>query len=123
MLQNVFEHILLLSRLVRLVTKTASAGDSAISRTDLDTHANMAVDGSNSVILADTGKRCQVAPFTPEYEALQEVPIVDAVVLYESLLTGEMHLLLIRNALSVPTMSHNLIPPFLSHARGRNSCT
>jgi hypothetical protein len=47
--------------------------DYETSRTDLDTHANMAVVGHNSVIIADTGKRCQVAPFTQEYEALNEV--------------------------------------------------
>ena len=71
------------------------------SRTDLDSNANMAVTGRNCVIVADTGKH-QVS-CTPEYEAPTEVPIFDAVILYESAINGDTHLLLLRNATSVPT--------------------
>ena len=81
------------------------------SRNDLDPNANTAVVSHKCIIVADTGKQCQVLPFTLEYEAPQEV--LDAVILHESATNGDTHLLLLRNATSVPNMANNLIPPFL----------
>jgi len=48
------------------------------SRTELDSHANMAVVGSNCIIVHNTGKSAQVSPFTSDLGVLQNVPIVDA---------------------------------------------
>ena len=41
-----------------------------LSRTDLDSHANMVVVGKHVAIVNDTGRRAEVSPFTPDYEAL-----------------------------------------------------
>ena len=49
-------------------------------RTDSDTHANMVVLRKNCYITRDTGRIAKVQPFFTGYEALQKVPIVDAVV-------------------------------------------
>jgi hypothetical protein len=56
--------------------------------------------------------------FTPDYEALTQVPIVDAAVLYKCPFSGNKHMLLVRNALHVPEMENNLIPPFVMREAG-----
>ena len=56
--------------------------EESMSRTDLDSHANMAVVGRHAYILSDTGRTADVNPFTPDYESMQ-VPIIDAAMQYE----------------------------------------
>ena len=51
-----------------------------LSRTDLDSHANMVVVGKHAAIINDTCRRAEVSPFTPDYESLSKMPIVDAAV-------------------------------------------
>ena len=92
-------------------------GDGEQSRTELDSHANMPVVGKNATILSDTGRSCDVSAFTPDYEPMK-VPIVDAAVQYECPYNGTTHILVIRNCLHVPTMSNNLIPPFIMREAG-----
>ena len=81
------------------------------SRTELDSHANMPVVGRHAYILAESGKTVSVHPFTPDYEPMQ-VPLVDAAVWYDSPYDGKQYILVLRNALHVPSMTNNLIPPF-----------
>ena len=83
-----------------------------VSRTELDSHANMPVIGRHSVIVNDTGRSVDVNPFSPDYQAMS-VRIVDAVVRYDCPYDGISYLLMFRNALHVPSMSNNLIPPFM----------
>ena len=83
------------------------------TRTELDSHANMAVIGRNAYILNDIGRTAQVSPFTPDYEALTEVKIVDAAIIYDCPVLNTSHILTVRNALCVPAMEHNLIPHFI----------
>ena len=47
-----------------------------------------------------------------------QVPIVDAAVQYECPYSGTLHVLIIRNALHVPSMKHNLVPPFIIREEG-----
>ena len=49
-------------------------------RTDLDSHANMVVVGKYAEIINDAGRRAEDIPFTPDYESLSKVPIVDAAI-------------------------------------------
>jgi hypothetical protein len=92
-------------------------GDSD-SRTELDSHANMVVVGKHCFVVEWTGRTAIVNPFTPDYEALTKVPIVDAAILYECPFSGKEHILLVRNALHVPAMENNLIPPFIMREAG-----
>ncbi|CAJ1952671.1 unnamed protein product [Cylindrotheca closterium] len=87
------------------------------SRSELDSHANMIVVGSNCFVLSDTGRTASVNPYNPEYAA-KSIPIVDASLLYEDQVTGQEYILVIRNALHVPSMTHNLIPPFILRENG-----
>ena len=86
-------------------------------RTDLDSHANMPVVGRNAYVLSNTGKMVDVSPFTPDYKPMR-VPIVDSAVKYACPFSGKEYILVIRNALHVPTMENNLIPPFMMREAG-----
>ena len=88
------------------------------SRTDLDSHANMVVLGRHARVIAYTGKTAQVSPFTPEYKSLEDVPIVDGAITYECPYSGHCYVLLCHNALYVPSMLNNLIPPFIMREAG-----
>ena len=89
----------------------------AISRTELDSHANMPVVGKYAYVIADTGKTVDVNPFTPDYDPIQ-VKLVDAAIQYDSPHSGESTILVIRNTLSYPSMNNNLIPLFILREAG-----
>lgn len=80
---------------------------------ELDSHANMPVVGSQCYVIQDTGKKVDVSPFTPDYTALSNISVIDAAVLHVCTYTGKESLLVLRNALYVPSMCNNLIPPFI----------
>lgn len=83
------------------------------SRTEIDSHANINVIGRNALILTDTGKTVKMSPFTPEYEALQNLLIVDVTVAYDFPHIERTLTLVIQNALVVPFMDQNLVPSFI----------
>ena len=72
----------------------------------------MLVVGKHAYIIAETGKKVDVSPFTPDYKPLT-VPLVDATVKYNNPYDGKTYILVLCNALYVPSMDHNLIPPFM----------
>ena len=92
-------------------------GERLFTKTDLDSHANMPVVGRNAYILSWTNKTAVVSPYTPGYEA-KELPICDAAVMYEDPYTGTNMVLVVRNALYIPSMKNNLIPPFIMQEKG-----
>ncbi len=87
------------------------------SRTELDSHANMPVVGRNAYVISDTGRIADVNPFTPDYDPMQ-IPIVDAAIRYDCPYDGQMYILVLRNALYVPSMKNNLVPPFVMREAG-----
>ena len=87
-------------------------------RTELDSHANMVVLGLNSFVFESTGKTCNVQPFSTELGIARDVPIVDGALAYDCSYSGIVYVLVVRNALHVPSMVHNLILPFIMRAGG-----
>ena len=87
------------------------------SCTKLDSHANMPVVGKHAYIIAETGKKVDVSPFTPDYKPLT-VPLVDATEKYDNPYNGKTYILVLHNGLYVPSMDHNLIPPFMLRGMG-----
>ena len=87
------------------------------SRTELDSHANMPVVRKEALIVEQYGKTVEVSPFTPDYKPIK-VEVVNAMVQYDSPLDGREYMLVIRNALCVPSMSNNLIPAFIMRENG-----
>lgn len=93
----------------------ADASEAIDPRTELDTHANMVVLGKNCFVFDHVqGRTCEVASYNPAMRKAKHVPIVDAAIAYDYPYTLKTYyLLIIRNALYIPTMNNNLIPPFI----------
>ena len=87
------------------------------TRMELDSHANMPVVGQHSYIINYSGQKVNVRPYTPQYWSM-EAELVDAALLYECPYEGKSHILIIRNAIHVNSMEHNLIPPFILREAG-----
>ena len=77
----------------------------------------MPVEGRNCYILSELGKYINVSPFTLTYKALR-APMVDVVVQYDSPYDVKSYILVIQNALHVPYMVNNLLPPFMLREAG-----
>ena len=58
-------------------------------RIELDSHADTVVLGSNCVVLHHTGKVCEVSPYTDEYDAITDVPVVRGATLWMDQHTNE----------------------------------
>ena len=71
----------------------------------------MIVVGKQCAIFERTGKTCSVNAFSPSAGTMHEVPIVDAALAYDFPLIGKTYIFLVRNALYIPEISHNLLPP------------
>ena len=112
----------LLGRISSLVASTAvdQADDlSSASRSELDSHANMVVLGRNCFVFDGVhGKTCDVEPFDPKLGKAKKVPVVDAAVAYDCPYSHQTFLFILRNALYIPTLEHNLIPPFIMREAG-----
>ena len=86
--------------------------------TQLDSHANMVVVGSHASVFGHSGKSADVRPFSSDCSKLESVPIVDAAVAYDCPYSMVTYILAVKNALHVPSMEHNLIPPFILREAG-----
>ena len=81
--------------------------------TELDSHANMAVAGQDCTIIARSGHYATVTPFSGDLPVMERVEIGDVAIAFDDPFSGETFLLVMRNALLIPSMDHNLLPPFL----------
>ena len=80
----------------------------------MNSHANMPVIGKNAYILSKISGTVDVAP---DYKPIS-VELVDAALKYECPYSGEVKILIIRRGLYVPSMTHNLLPPFMLREAG-----
>ena len=87
------------------------------SRTELDSHANTPVVRKEALVVEQSRKTVEVSPCTPAYKPIK-VEVVNAMVQYDSPLDGKEYMLIIRNALCVPSMNNNLIPLFIMRENG-----
>ena len=101
-------------RLAPLICATEDATSVCkIPRTELDSHANMVVVGRHCTVFDTTGKTCTVNAFSKSAGHMEDVPIVDAVIAYDCPFQSKTFLLLMRNALYIPELEVNLLPPFI----------
>ena len=100
------------------VTISAIDGDHHSIGTELDSHADSAVVGKNALVLRHTNKSVTVSGFTKSLGNVKSVPIVDAAIMYECPYNHHCYCLTLHNALLVPALEHNLIPPFLLRRAG-----
>ena len=109
-----------ISSIVHLASTTdSSEALDTDPRTELDSHANMAVLGKHCFVFDNVhGRTCDVAPYDPSIGTVSKVPVVDAAIMYDCPYSSKPYLLIVRNALYVPTMDNNLIPPFILREAG-----
>ncbi len=91
---------------------------SGLSATELDSHANMVVAGSKTTIIARSGTFANVTPFSKDLQAMDMVEIGDAAMCYDDPILLVTYILVMKNALLIPPMGHNLTPPFLIREAG-----
>ena len=85
---------------------------------ELNYHANMVVLGKHSFVFEKTGRACNVQAFSTELVIAADVQIVDGAIAYECPYTKTAYVLIVSNSLHMPTMEHNLIPPFIMRDGG-----
>ena len=99
-----------------------TAGDNSAqaleSTSELDSHANMVVVGKQATVISDSGTYAEVKAFADDCKTLSRVPIVDAAIAYDCPASHETYILIVKNALLVKSMAHNLIPPFIMREAG-----
>ena len=85
----------------------------------LDFHAGMIFCGSICIVMHFTGKECDVAPYTDEYNTIKVVPLVHAATTYNNPETGDTLILILDKAIwMVKTMDHTLVNPNQLRAYG-----
>jgi hypothetical protein len=91
---------------------------SVLHATKLDSHANMAVAGSDCTVIATSGHHATVTPLSSNLPTMDMVEIGNVAIAYDDPIFLQTYLLVMRNALLILTMDHNLIPPFLIRLAG-----
>ena len=92
--------------------------DDGSPRTELDSHADSPVVGSNVAIINYTGKYMNVSGFTENLGECKSIPVVDCAIAYDCTHQNKTYILRINNALYIKEMKVNLIPPFLMRLNG-----
>ena len=81
-------------------------------RCESDSHADTIAAGANCIILEYTGKECDVSPYSDNYEAVKNVPIVHAATAWQSRETGQTYILILHEALWMgDSLDHTLFNP------------
>ena len=79
---------------------------------ELDTHADMALLGSNCVVLSYMGKECEVSPYSSEYEAVRNIPVVTGAMVWTNPTDGTAYLLVFHESLWMgDKLDHTLVNP------------
>ena len=90
-------------------------------RIELDTHADTTVLGSNCVVLSYTGKECEVSPYSSQYEAVRDVPVVTGATVWTNVTDGTAYLLIFHESLWMgDKLDHTLVNPNQLQAYGIN---
>ena len=85
---------------------------------ELDSHADSPVCGKGALEVRDTGRTVLVGSFADELGSPLKCRVIDCLLTYDDEFTSKTYLILIRNAISVPSMNHHLIPPFVMRLAG-----
>ena len=89
-----------------------------ITATHLDLHANMVVVSRHATIISKLERSADVRPFSDDCSKMIAVQIVDVAISYDCPYCLKTYIFVIKNALYVPSMNHNLIPPFILREAG-----
>ena len=79
-------------------------------RVELDTHADTFLAGRNCTVMHFTERMCDVMPYSDEYDAMTDIPIVQAATGYTSP-DGQQYILVFNEAIYMPKMDNSLLNP------------
>ena len=100
------------------VASTKTSDGDVVAATELDSHVDSPVVGKHAIILESLNKSVRVSGFSSEIGKPIRVKVVHAAVVYDCDITGETHILVLHNALHIPSMDNNLVPPFTMRLAG-----
>ena len=81
--------------------------------TEIYSPERMVVIGRQGTAIQHTGKFSDLNAFAADVGMMPKLPIVDAVVAYDCIHSGEVFLLVAQNDFYIEIMNHNLVPPFI----------
>ena len=67
----------------------------------------MTVAGRHATVIKKSGKSADVRPFSKDCSKRIAVPVVDVEIAYDCPYSGITYILIIKNALYIPSMNHN----------------
>lgn len=85
---------------------------------ELDTHADISCVEANCRIVYVTKNVCQVHPYHPNYDAIEEVPVVQAATAYDDAETGITYMKIINQALQIPDLETTFLNLNQMHMNG-----
>ena len=94
------------------------ANENKASTTEIDYHANMAVVGANAASIQEKGWYADVNAFANDVGQMKRFLIKDMAISYDCPYQWKTFLLVVNNAMHIPSMNHNLIPPFIMDGAG-----
>ena len=86
--------------------------DGGETRTELDSHADTCVVGKNALVVHDFDRVVNVTGYDPNQAAAQSLRIVSAALAYDDPRSGEVIILVLHQAISIPHLDHNFVSPF-----------
>ena len=89
-----------------------SLQDEGETRTELDSHADTCVVGKNTLIVHDYDRKVNVTGYDPNQPTAQSLRIVSADLAFDDQNSGEVIILVLNQAISIPHLEHNLVIPF-----------
>jgi hypothetical protein len=92
-------------------TSNIAALASQLSRSEMDSHADTCVVGSEALIVYDFKRPVNVTGFDPSKGSVKNLNIVTAAVAYDDPNNGQTLILILHQVIHVPTISHNLVNP------------
>ena len=100
-------------------SNTRQESNAPQGRSEVDSHANMVLLGKDSYIFDGVQNRtCNVQPFDPSLGISRKIPIIDGAIAYDCPFSMKTYIFIFKNALLIPTLNHNLIPPFILREAG-----
>ena len=82
-----------------------------MGRTDLDSHADQCVVGSNSLVTHDYDRPIAIQGYDPSGSTTDSLKTVSAALAYNSPDTGETLILVVHQVIHLPSLPHNLLLP------------
>ena len=76
---------------------------------ELDTHANTCVVGRHAFIVERHGRVLNVSRYDPKKGSAKNLEVLNAAITVDNVNTGESHVVIIKKAVHVPNLEHNLL--------------